>query len=670
MKIIVAQSAGFCFGVKRAVELVLQNIGKYQSLSTYGPIIHNPQVVEQLRQQGVCAVESPEQTNTQAVVIRSHGATPEIYKAFAEKGIVVLDATCPYVHRIQQTVQKAWQEGEMVVIIGEKEHPEVVGINGYCGNTAYIVNGPEEVAALPDTEKAVCVVAQTTSTQNKWQEVLEVLQKKYYNIKEYSTICYATAERQREAVEIAQSVSIMLVIGGRESSNTQKLYHLCREHCKRTYAVEDVGDIPIDAISTEDIIGITAGASTPDWLIKEVVTKMSEIEKLDNQGLSFEEEMDKTMVRIRTGQMVKGTVIYVNDSEIGVNIGYKSDGFVSKEELTLEGNVSPKEMYKPGDEIEVEVLKVNDGGGNVLLSRKAVLDRLSKDKVLAAIESGESFEVTIEEAVKGGLTAELDGIRVFIPASQIRFRGYVNELSKYVGQPMRVRALEVDIKKRRVVATHSQLVAEESAKAAEEAWGKLAEGETVKGIVRRLTDFGAFVDLGGVDGLIHIGDLAWYRVTKPSDILKVNDEVEVVILALDREKERISLGYKQLQSKPWDFAAEKYPVNSIVDGVVVRITPFGAFVALEAGIDGLVHISEVSNKFIKRVEDAVKVGQQVQALVLDVNPETKRISLSMKALAVEEEQPVEGEDTAEVNTDDSEMARVQVEDDTPAGTEE
>jgi len=661
MKILVAKNSGFCFGVRRAVKAVIQNINKFSSLSTFGPIIHNPQVVEGFRKRGVFAINSVDEVNTQAVVIRSHGAPPEIFAAFEQKGIKIIDATCPYVHRIQKTVQNAWQNDNIIVIIGEQEHPEVVGINGYCNGEAFIVNSAEEAKNLPTTTKPVCVVAQTTSTQKKWQEVLEVLEKKYYNITINNTICFATEDRQREAIEIAQKATVMLVLGGKESSNTRKLFLLCSEYCKRTYAVESIADIPADTISTDDIIGITAGASTPDWLIEEVVTKMSEFDKPEDQTFTFEQEIDKSMVRIHPGQMVKGTVIYVNDSEIGINIGYKADGFVSKEELTIQGNISPKDLYKSGDEIEVEVIKINDGNGNVILSRKAMLNRLANDKVLAAIQAGETFEVTVAEAVKGGLTAELDGIRVFIPASQIRSKGFVKELSQYVGQTLKLKALEVDIQKRRVVATHGQLVAEERAKASEEAWSKLTEGATVKGIVRRLADFGAFVDIGGVDGLIHIGDLAWYRVGKPSEVLNINDEIEVVILSLDKEKERISLGYKQLKTKPWDFAAEKYPVNSIVTGTVVRITPFGAFISLEQGIDGLVHISEVSNEFIKRVEDAVRVGQSVEALVLDINTETKRISLSIKALTADtSNEPVPGEDTDIVNKDDSEMARTAI----------
>lgn len=372
------------------------------------------------------------------------------------------------------------------------------------------------------------------------------------------------------------------------------------------------------------------------------------------ENLSFEEEMDKTLVKIRPGQIITGKVIYAKEDEVSVDIGYKADGLITKEELTASGAEDPKTLFKEGDEIEVEVVKVNDGNGNVILSRKKVIARLEADKTLQTISNGEIFEVTVKEAVKGGLTADYDGIRVFIPRSQIRANGFARDVDRYVGQTLRVRAIDIDAKHRKVVATHGAIIAEEREAALEAAWSKLEEGATVTGIVRRLTDFGAFVDLGGVDGLIHIGDIAWYRINKPEDVLKVNQEVQVVILSLDRENERISLGYKQLQPKPWDTAVEKYAVESVVKGTVVRITSFGAFVALEPGIDGLVHISEVSNKFVQKVDEAVKVGQEIEALVLSVDPEEKRISLSIKALIEEDEEEEEVIEEAVEETEDAE----------------
>ncbi len=631
MKFIVAESAGFCFGVKKAVDTVCESIKKYPELYTLGEIIHNPQVVEQFKSQGVFPVESATDVEHGAVIIRSHGAPERLVREFSDKNIEIIDATCPFVRRIQKIVQKALLNNEFIVIIGERSHPEVIGINGHCGDKGYVINSPGEVSDLPDTDKPICVVAQTTTRKQLYESIVEELVERFgnKNVNVFDTICDATAQRQREAMEIASHVDAMLVIGGRQSSNTAKLFKICSEKCSRTYAVETKDEVSAIKTYKNDIIGVTAGASTPDWLIKEVVDRMSE--NL-TENMSFEEELDKTLVRIHPGQVIKGRVIYVKDDEISVDIGYKADGLITKEELTASDMT-----FAPDDEIEVEVVKVKDDEGNVILSRKKIMARLEADKTLEGISNGEIFEITVKEAVKGGLTADYNGIRVFIPRSQIRANGFTKDVDRYVGQTLRVRAIEIDAKHRRVVATHGAIIAEEKAAAFEAAWSKLEEGATVTGTVRRLTDFGAFVDLGGVDGLIHIGDIAWYRINKPSDVLKVNQQVQVVILALDKENQRISLGYKQLQPKPWDNAAEKYAVDSVVKGTVVRTTSFGAFVALEPGIDGLVHISEVSNKYVSKVEDAVKVGEEIEALVLDVNTADKRISLSIKALLAPED---------------------------------
>ncbi len=652
MKFIIAESAGFCFGVKKAVDTVRDSIKKYSELYTLGEIIHNPQVVGEFKAQGVFPVESASEVSGGAVIIRSHGAPETFIREFSDKNIEIIDATCPFVRRIQKIVQKALLNNEFIVIIGERSHPEVIGINGHCDDKGYVINSPEEVAELPETDKRICVVAQTTTRKQLYEDTVAAIKNRFgsENINVFDTICDATAQRQQEAMKIAAKVDVMLVIGGRQSSNTAKLFKICSEKCSRTYAVETKEEVSAIKTYKNDIIGVTAGASTPDWLIKEVVDRMSE--NL-TEGMSFEEEMDKTLVKIHPGQVIKGKVIYVKDDEISVDIGYKADGLINKEELTA---FDADTVFTPGDEIEVEVVKVNDGNGNVILSRKKIVARLEADKALAEISNGEIFEVTVKEAVKGGVTADYNGVRVFIPRSQIKANGFAKDVDRYVGQTLRVRAIDIDAKHRKIVATHGAIIAEERAAALEAAWAKLEEGATVQGIVRRLTDFGAFVDIGGVDGLIHIGDIAWYRINKPSDILKVNQQIEVVILALDKENQRISLGYKQLQPKPWDNATEKYAVDTVVKGTVVRTTSFGAFVALEPGIDGLVHISEVSNKFVAKVEDAVKVGEEIEALVLDVNPDEKRISLSIKALLAEEEP----EDEA-VAVDDAEDAPVEAE---------
>ena len=637
MKIIVAKSAGFCFGVRRAVGIVEESIPKYKSLCTLGPIIHNPQVISSFEDQGVFAAASVDEVNTEAVIIRSHGCGKKIKEALENKGVKIIDATCPFVRKIQRTVEVAHKENKHIVIVGEEEHPEVVGINGYCDGTATVINSLEEAKNIEKSEKIICLVAQTTTNLKKWQIIVEFLLKKGYNVEVHNTICSATEERQTEAAVLARKCQTMVVIGGSQSSNTKKLYQICKAVQDRTYVIESSKELEKININKNNIIGISAGASTPDWVIKEVVTTMSELDKLETQDSDFIEEMAKTLVRIKPGQQIKGTVIYVDDFEVGVNIGYKSDGFISKENLTIQGDVDPREVVKPGEEIEVEVLKVNDGSGNVILSKKAIEERLLKDEALNKISTGEPFEVTVKEAVKGGLMAQLDGIHVFIPASQIRVKGFVKDLTKFVGQTFTVTSLEVDTKKRRVVASRSAILAKEQAEKAEKFWGSIAEGDVVKGIVRRITDFGAFVDIGGYDGLLHISDVAWHRVSKVNECLNINDEIEVKVLSLNREKELISLGLKQLQPKPWETAEERFAQGTVVNGTVVRIASFGAFVNIAPGIDGMVHISEIVNRYIKKVDEVLKVGDQVEAVVLACDAANKRISLSIKALAEDEE---------------------------------
>lgn len=631
MDIIIAKSAGFCFGVKKAVETVEKSISEYSPLYTFGEIIHNPQVVLQLKERGVNPIESVDAIQSGTVIIRSHGAPKLIFDKFEQKNIKIIDATCPFVARIQKIVQKALQKDEFIVIIGEESHPEVIGISGHCENKAVVVNEPNEANKIK-TDKNVCVVAQTTTRRDLYNNLTKIIKDNNQSVQIFDTICDATAQRQSEAEEIAAKVDKMIVIGGRQSSNTAKLFAICSEKCKNTYAVEKSDDVLTLKLNKNDIIGVTAGASTPDWLIKEVVDRMSEIM---TEEFDFAKEMEKALSTIRPGRVISGKVIEAKPEKVTVNIGYKSDGIISSEDLAACGESFEK--FASGDDIEVEVVKINDGDGNVILSRKKIVLRAEADKALGSISNGEIFEVTVSEAVKGGLTAEYNGLRVFIPRSQIRANGFVKNVDEFVGKTLRVRAIDIDEKYRKVVATHGAIIQEERQAAEDAAWAKLEEGATVKGVVRRLTDFGAFVDLGGVDGLVHITDIAWYRIAKPADVLSVGQEIDVKILKLDRENNRISLSYKELQPQPWEAAEAKYAVDTVVKGTVVRLTTFGAFVALEPGIDGLVHISELSNKYITKVEEAVKVGQEIEALVLEVDTEKKRISLSIKALIPEEE---------------------------------
>ena len=634
MPLEIAAHAGFCMGVKRAVEAAMeaaaQADGQAVGMCTLGELIHNPEVVKRLAEQGIPPIDSVAEARGRKVLIRSHGVSPDVIESLHQAGSEVLDLTCPFVDRLHRIVAAESRDGTPVILVGEKDHPEVIGTAGWANGPVYVVASVGEAHALPKLDRAFAC-AQTTFPSDKWRQILLVLHEKVGQLGEHSTICSATETRQREARELAARADAMIVVGGRKSANTQKLYAACLALCPRTILVERAAEIPPRFANIEtQHIGITAGASTPDDSLKEVVTHMNEENKTqvtpDENDLMA--QIDATLVRIRPGQTVTGTVVQITDDEVCVNIGYKSDGLIKRSDLV-------DQDVQMGAELEVEVVKVNDGEGNVLLSQRNIVNRKAWDALMAKYEAGEYVEGVGKEAVKGGLIADCGGVRAFVPASQLAPR-YVEKIGEFVGKDMKLKIIEVDKAKKRIVASRKAVIVEESAAKKKEAWEHLEEGVVIHGIVRRLTDFGAFVDVGGVDGLVHITDLSWGHIKHPSEVVKPGQEIDVKVLGLDRERERIQLGYKQLMPHPWDNAAEKYPVGSIVEGKVVRLTTFGAFVELEPGLDGLVHISQCDVKKIAKVEDAVKVDTTVRVKVLNVDTEAKRISLSIRQVLEDE----------------------------------
>ncbi|NLO81562.1 MAG: bifunctional 4-hydroxy-3-methylbut-2-enyl diphosphate reductase/30S ribosomal protein S1 [Clostridiales bacterium] len=705
MNVIVARNAGFCFGVKRAVEAVCEHIGKAEKLYTYGPIIHNPEVVEALSREGVIVEKDVDRIDSGTVIIRSHGVPEHVYKKMVEKGLEVVDATCPYVKRVHKLVKKYHSMGYKIIIVGEKEHPEVIGINGWCNNEAFIINDIAEAEEMLCMEKA-CIVAQTTLMQEKWDAVLERVRKKVKQLEVYNTICGTTAIRQMEAESIAKLADAMIVIGGKNSSNTKKLFSICKAHCERTFAVQTAKDIDISLFDPGDTVGITAGASTPDWIIKEVIEKMNQANELgkghqmqeeektlapaeemgqdvgqqaetDEQAVGMQErgervssdknpqagndqqrpapvaekeetddgaatidDYHKTVISLRPGKVVKGTIISINPDEIVVNVGYKSDGILPVDELTLVDPESGEQLWNEGDSIEVEVVKVNDGEGNVLLSRKSIEERRRWKEIEEGFKTKKEFKGVCTEVVKGGVIAKLNGIRAFVPASHLSTK-YIEDLNTLINTPLRLRIIELERRRNRVVASQRVILEEEEEARKKALWDSLEEGKILTGTVKRLTDFGAFVDIGGVDGLIHISDLSWGHVRHPSEVVQQEQTIEVKVLAVDRERERISLGYKQTIPHPWDNIEQKYPVGDIVSGKVVRITTFGAFVQLEPGVDGLVHISQISDRHIDKVEDVLKIGDVVQVRILEVDPAKRRISLSIREALPKQQEEAE-----------------------------
>ena len=692
-KVIVAENAGFCFGVKRAVDAVEAISGKYRHIYTYGELIHNKDVVERLKQKGVGVIEDIAELDEPAdtlIVIRSHGVSRAVYEDIKACGFEILDLTCPFVKRIHEKVKDSRESA--VIIIGAEEHPEVTGIKGWARGDVYVVGSAEQAAGVSGVEDAL-VVAQTTITGELWDAAVAELKKRASDLVLFNSICDTTQKRQAEAEKLAADSDVVLVVGGRHSSNTEKLFNICRRNCEKTSYIENIEQISLENIGKHDIISIVAGASTPDWLIREVKTRMSELEKVQDTILDgvdttaeavdtveneaseaapevmqeqaaeaaegnsgeaerageaeektssenedFMAEIEKSFVYIKRGQIVNGTVVQISDNEICVNIGYKSDGIIKKENLTATGDVDPAEMFKVGDEIEAEVVTLNDGEGNVVLSRRSIESKLKWKEIIENLDNEKIYTVKVDKVVKGGVLAKLDGYDAFIPASQLSLK-YVEDLSEFIDKDLEVNIIEADKRQRRFVLSHKNILQQKAEVEEQKLYETFKKGDKVQGKVKRLTDFGAFVDVGGIDGLLHITDVAWARVKHPSDVLSVNDEIEVLILNVDPEKKRISLGLKQLTPKPWDLAPEKYIVGESVEGTVVRIMPFGAFVSLEPTIDGLVHISQVTNRRLEKVEEELRIGDKVTAKIMEVNPAKKRISLSIRALMDEPERP-------------------------------
>ncbi|ATW24105.1 bifunctional 4-hydroxy-3-methylbut-2-enyl diphosphate reductase/30S ribosomal protein S1 [Candidatus Formimonas warabiya] len=669
MRITVAENAGFCFGVKRALQYAEEAAAKFGEVFSLGPLIHNPQEVERLAHHGIKWVNDINEVEGRHVIIRSHGVSPEVFSASSEKNLEVIDATCPFVKRAQGYAKYLAEKGFSIVIVGDRNHPEVEGIIGWSNHTALVVESAEEAAEIPLGEK-VGVIAQTTQPENSFQKVVEVLQRRNPQLKVFNTICHTTAERQNAAAALAKKVDVMFVIGGLNSANTKKLARISRETGTTTFHVEEASDIDVSWLTGVENVGITAGASTPDWIIEEVLQKMMEINEHEEQmtpensnqseipeqeltpeapeaeptqpETSFAEAYDGEIKQVRRGERICGTVVQVRDGEVLVDVGSKSEGVIPRSELSFYEAENIHDAIKVGDQIEVLVLKRENDEGHPVLSKKRVDQEKVWENLGNACSSKEIVAGKVIEVVKGGLLVDV-GVRGFVPASLVDL-GYVEDLSSYVGKDLRMKIVECDRSKNKLVLSPKAVLEEELQNRKADTWAKLEEGITIKGVVRRLTNFGAFVDIGGVDGLLHVSEMAWYRVNHPSDVLKEGDSLEVYVLGVDRDHEKVSLGLKQLLPNPWTNAGEKYPVGSIVDAKVVRIAPFGAFVQVEPGIEGLVHISQLAPQRVAKTEDVVKPGDQVKVKVLGIDLEAKRMSLSIKeasGVTVEEEKKEE-----------------------------
>lgn len=654
-KIIVAESAGFCFGVNRAINILYKLIDENKPACTLGPIIHNMQMVNELREKGVRTIDKiSEAKENETIVIRSHGVPQSIVDEINERHLDYIDATCPFVSKIHKIVSET-DDDSIVIIAGDKNHPEVQGIMGHCKSKCYTFKNQEELQELfsiipQKNYKTIKIVAQTTFDLKEWEKSLKSLKNVYTNTKIFDTICNATSIRQREAANISKSVDLMFVIGDKHSSNSFKLYSICSSNCQNTFFIETADELPLEMVKKADSIGVTAGASTPARIIKEVLDKMSEVNtsSVNENELSFEEMLEESLKSMNTNERVMGTVMSIApNGDVSVDVGRKQAGFIPKDEISYDPTVTAQDVLKVGDEIELLIMKTNDQEGTIMLSKKRVDAQKNWEELEALNGSDEIFTGKVIEAVNGGIIVMLKDNRVFIPASQATL-SRDEDPSALVGKEVQYRLLEVSRKGRRKRAIGSiksvlkEKRAEEKAKLLE----TLAVGNHYKGVVKSLTSYGAFVDIGGVYGMIHISELSWSRIKHPSEVVNVGDEVEVYVKDINEETKKISLGYKKEEDNPWFILKNEYPVGSVVKCKIVGLTTFGAFANIIPGIDGLIHISQIANKRIDKPQDVLSVGQEVEAKIIAIDFDKKRVSLSMRALLPEEAD--KAEDTAEV----------------------
>ena len=644
MRIVLARSAGFCYGVKRAVEMA-EEAARNGGAVLLGPVIHNDHVVAGLTERGAALVHSVEEVPPgSAVILRSHGEARRVHEALAAKGCRIVDTACPNVQRIHRLVAEAEAAGRQPVIIGTPDHPEIVAIAGWCENPVTLPDGAalaDWLAERPERrEMPLTLVSQTTSTREIWDSAIETAKKECTNAEIFDTICNATYIRQSEAQELAARCEAMIVIGDRKSSNTKRLSELCRALCPWVVAIEGAEELEPASFAGAASIGITAGASTPGWIIKEVYDKMSdEIMEIEE---SFADLLEKSIKTLNTGEKVTGIVTEITPTEIYVDLGTKHAGYIPVSELTDDPTVKVEDIVKIGDEIETYVMRVNDAEGVVTLSKKRLDTVKSWDDVEAAREAGTIVEAVITEENKGGIVASVKGVRVFIPASQTGLPRDAS-MSALLKQKVRIKITEVNRARRRVVGSIRAVEQAERAEKAAKVWAEIENGKRYAGVVKSLTSYGAFVDIGGVDGMVHISELSWSRIKHPSEVVSVGDPVEVYVISFDPEKKKISLGMKDRSQDPWTVFTEKYGVGDVANVKVVKLMTFGAFAEIVPGVDGLIHISQIADHRIEKPGDVLAEGDMVDVKITDIDMENKKVSLSIRAL-LEEPAAVEDEE--------------------------
>ena len=650
-KLIVAKSAGFCFGVSRSVKMAEELLRSGEKCSSLGELIHNVDVVNELASRGLRLIESPSEAHAgEKVLIRAHGIARSVQQELERSGAEIVDATCPKVKHIHNIVSEDTAEGRFVIIIGMRRHPEVEGICGWCGEHMVFETAAELETWLnqnPDFwDKPLSVVVQTTQTHGNFTECCNILKKRCTNLKISDTICIATSARQQEAEKLASECDAMVVIGGKHSANSLHLAQICSEHCGWVQFIEKCDELDMDKVTDADTIGLTAGASTPAWIIKEVRNKMSDEIKVEESAVevekSFDEMLEETLKTIYNGDKVTGHVVAITGTEISVDLGTKYSGFIPTSEFTDDG-VKVEDVVKVGDTIEAVVVRVNDVEGTVMLSKKRLDAAKSWNDIEEAAESGAVLEGVVSGENKGGVVVNVKGISVFVPASQTDLPRDA-DLSQLIKKTVRLKITEVNKARKRVVGSIRRVAQAERRERIESIWNEIEVGKKYHGVVKSLTSYGAFVDIGGIDGMVHVSELSWSRIKQPSDVLSVGDEVDVYVISFDKEKRKISLGYKDPNGNPWTVFTNTYGVGSVAKVTIVKLMPFGAFAEVLPGVDGLIHISQIANRRIGKPEDVLTVGDVVDAKITAIDDEKHKISLSIRALsepapaAVEEEE--------------------------------
>ncbi|MBQ3151019.1 MAG: bifunctional 4-hydroxy-3-methylbut-2-enyl diphosphate reductase/30S ribosomal protein S1 [Clostridia bacterium] len=656
-RITLAKTAGFCFGVDRAVKMTYDLVDSGKKVCTLGPLIHNPQVVSDLATKGVTVIDSPDEAEKDSlVIIRTHGVPSSVVDRLSDTGCEICDATCPFVKKIHRIVAA---ENCTVMIAGDAAHPEVEGIKGHCKSDCIVFKNTDSLLKILNENAVFCnseliFVAQTTFSVEEWKNCKEIIKKYCTNAKIFDTICNATQDRQSEAHELSLVSDIMIIIGGRHSSNTVKLSTVCSSNCP-TYLIEQPSELFDIDFSGCSSIGVTAGASTPAGIIKEVLKTMSEIVETNSvelekaaemavaeevkdteaaqsiDDMDFSAALEESLKSMSTDQKVKGVVMGFSPTEIQVDIGRKHAGFIPIDEYSNDPTANPQKELKVGDELELIIMKTNDAEGTVMLSKKRCDAAQAWNNIIEAETDGTIFEGTVVEVIRGGVLVATNGIRVFVPAS-LATESKNQPLEELLRTKVRLRIIEVNKQRRRAVGSIRAVIKEERKAKSDEFWAQAAVGQVYNGTVKSLTSYGAFVDIGGIDGMVHISEMSWKRIKHPSEVFNVGDEVEVYIKALDDEKKKISLGYKKVEDNPWEILRRDYPVDSVVEAEVVSMTTFGAFARVIPGIDGLIHISQIANRHIEKPQDALNIGEKVQVKITAIDFDKKRVSLSIRAL--------------------------------------